>query len=89
MPRANGPKIRRLRQEQGLKRGDLARRVDIQPNNLTNIECDLRLASIEVLNRIARVLGVSPEDLIATAPTASTAGEADTTSATDVYGGAA
>lgn len=65
MPRPDGPKIRRLRQELGLKRGELARLVEIQPNNLTNIECNLRLASIEVLNRIGRVLEVDAQDLIA------------------------
>jgi transcriptional regulator with XRE-family HTH domain len=65
MPRPNGPKIRSLRQARGLKRGELAQQISMQPNNLTNIECNLRLASIEVLHRIARVLGVSADELIA------------------------
>lgn len=64
MPRPNGPKIRSLRQARGLKRGELAKQIGIQPNNLTNIECNLRLASIEVLNRIGRVLGVEAQELI-------------------------
>jgi transcriptional regulator with XRE-family HTH domain len=67
MPLANGDRIRQLRQAKGWKSGEFAELVGgIQRNNLINVECNLRPASIELLNRIARVLEVAVTELLRT-----------------------
>lgn len=66
MPPTNGAKIRSIRRKKGLKLGDLAREATgIRPNNLCNIENGSRDASEELLRRIARVLDVEYDDLLA------------------------
>lgn len=67
MPLANGDRIRQLRLAKGIKSGEFARLVTgIQRNNLINVECNLRPASMELLHRIARVLEVDVSELLAT-----------------------
>jgi transcriptional regulator with XRE-family HTH domain len=65
MPKPNGPHIRSLRQQSGMKVGALAKQADIAPVTAANIENGHNTASIEVLYRIARVLDVPVEELIA------------------------
>lgn len=65
MPTPNGRKIRCTRREAGLKPGDLAREADIPPHTLYCIESVDQLTSIERLHRIARVLRVNVNELIA------------------------
>lgn len=67
MPLANGDRIRQLRQAKGIKSGEFANLVTgIQRNNLINVECNLRPASMELLHRIARVLEVDVSELLRT-----------------------
>lgn len=67
MPQPNGSLIRSLRQEAGVKTGTMAKTVGCSRQHLTNIESGhMRAASIELLSRLARELGVPATDLIAT-----------------------
>lgn len=64
MPRPNGAAIKARRQTQGWKVGKLASAVGISRPHLSNIESRSdRYASVEVLKKLADVLGV-PVDAI-------------------------
>jgi len=59
---AIGPKIYRLRREQGLSQAVLAARADIPQPNLSNIEKGKQDMTVMTLRKIAYALGVSPKD---------------------------
>lgn len=59
--RTNGPAVRVIRELTGIRHGQLARRVEIDPGYLTKIEAGSRQPSPEVIVRIANALGVSLE----------------------------
>lgn len=65
MPKPAGAVIRKVRVSHGEKVRDLAKVVGIKPNSLTNIECGIKRASIEVLTRIANHYDVEVGGLIA------------------------
>lgn len=65
MPKPAGAAIRQVRVSRGDKVRDLAKVAGIKPNSLTNIECGIKRASIEVLNRIANHYEVDVNGLIA------------------------
>jgi transcriptional regulator with XRE-family HTH domain len=65
MPKANGSHIRKLRQQLGLKVGEFAVSAAIAPITASNIENGHNTASIETLHRIAKVLDVPVDELIA------------------------
>lgn len=65
MPTPNGRFIRRSRVEAGLKPGDLARLADIPPKTIYCIESVSQPVAIERLYRIAHVLKVDVNKLIA------------------------
>lgn len=65
MPKPNGPFIRSTRVGRGMKVGLFAKQAEISPITALNIENGHNTASVEVLHRIARVLGVPVADLIA------------------------
>jgi transcriptional regulator with XRE-family HTH domain len=59
--RTNGPAVRVIRELMGIRHGQLARRIEIDPGYLTKIEAGSRQPSPEVTVRIANALGVSLE----------------------------
>jgi transcriptional regulator with XRE-family HTH domain len=64
MPQANGPQIEHHRVKLGIHRSALAAKVGLSYPHLYNIEKNLKVASIEALNRIANELGVPVEELV-------------------------
>ena len=65
MPAVKGSEIRERRERLGLKRSQLASRVDISREHLACLELGYNTAAIEVVYRIATVLGARAEDLLA------------------------
>ena len=59
-----GQAIRSLRVRKGLSQRELARLSDITPSFLSQVESEHRTASLTVLRRIAKAMGVTPEVLI-------------------------
>jgi transcriptional regulator with XRE-family HTH domain len=59
-----GRRIREAREELGMQRTVLARRVDTHPNYLYELEIGKRMPSLEMLEKIARVLRVEPAELL-------------------------
>jgi transcriptional regulator with XRE-family HTH domain len=59
-----GRRIREARDELGMQRTVLARRVDTHPNYLYELEIGKRMPSLEMLEKIARVLRVEPAELL-------------------------
>lgn len=56
--------LRKLRQAKGLSQEELAHLADIDRTYVSSLERAVYSPSIEVLDRLARALGVRPEDLI-------------------------
>jgi transcriptional regulator with XRE-family HTH domain len=61
---ALGQAIRALRVREGLSQKELARRAQITPSFLSQVEGNHRSASLTVLDRISEALGVASEVLI-------------------------
>jgi transcriptional regulator with XRE-family HTH domain len=59
-----GKRIREAREELGMPRSVLARRVEAAPNHLYMIESGERLPSLGLLEKIAHTLRVAPADLL-------------------------
>lgn len=64
MPQPNGERIRAARQELGIKTPAFAQLVQVSTVHMQNIERGHNTASIEVLYRIARQLGVPISDVL-------------------------
>lgn len=58
-----GPRLRRLREERGLTQAELARRIEISPSYLNQIEHDQRPLSVAVLLRLTETVGLDVSDL--------------------------
>lgn len=56
--------LRRLRQARGLSQEELAHRADIDRTYISSLERSVYGASIDVVDRIARVLGVEAAELL-------------------------
>lgn len=56
-----GPALRRLRRQHGLSQVDLARRLEISPSYLNQMEHDRRPITVPVLLRVTENLGVTPD----------------------------
>lgn len=56
-------RIRELRIEKGLKQSELAEKVGIFQSELSEIETGVRKPSVYLAKRIARVLGVSLDEI--------------------------
>lgn len=56
--------LRRLRQARGLSQEELAHRADIDRTYISSLERSVYAASIDVVDRIARVLGVEAAELL-------------------------
>lgn len=61
--RLDGPKIKRLREDDGLTQRDLCRAASISPTFLSQIEGGVRGCSPHVAERLASVLGTSIAEL--------------------------
>ena len=62
--------LRKLRRVKGISQEELAHRAKIDRTYISSLERNLYAASIDVLDRIARVLGVEASDLLKRPPTA-------------------
>ena len=62
--------LRKLRRMRGISQEELAHRAKIDRTYISSLERNLYAASIDVLDRIARVLGVEASDLLKRPPTA-------------------
>ncbi|WP_065755786.1 helix-turn-helix domain-containing protein [Bradyrhizobium paxllaeri] len=62
--------LRKLRRVRGISQEELAHRAKIDRTYISSLERNLYAASIDVLDRIARVLGVEASDLLKRPPTA-------------------
>ena len=56
--------LRRLRQARGLSQEELAHRADIDRTYVSALERSVYSAGIDVVDRLARVLGVEASDLL-------------------------
>lgn len=63
-PEVNGPALRRLRQQLGIKPAELAGRLGVSTSHLRNIECGFRQGSPELRYKIARALGVDVTEIL-------------------------
>ena len=66
-----GANVERIRKEQGMKQTTLVAKmqlagVDINPSSLSKLEGQIRIASDIELKAIARILGVTMEELVET-----------------------
>ena len=60
-----GQKLKKLRQKLGLSQDDFARKADVPYTTLTKIETGvIKKPSVFVVNKIAKSLGVSMEELL-------------------------
>ena len=60
-----GENIKRLRTKQGISQDDLARRAELKYSTLAKIEGDfVTKPGVQMVAKIAKVLGVSVEDLL-------------------------
>ena len=62
-----GTVVRHLRQSAGISQADLAKRLEISPSYLSQLERDHREASISLLRKLAAELGAPAALLFATA----------------------
>jgi transcriptional regulator with XRE-family HTH domain len=62
--------LRKLRRVRGISQEELAHRAKIDRTYISSLERNLYAASIDVLDRIARVLEVEASDLLKRPPTA-------------------
>jgi transcriptional regulator with XRE-family HTH domain len=63
--KVNGAKIRKLREERGYERKEFALLIGISANRVYKIEKASNQTRPLTLRRIAAVLGVSPQELVA------------------------
>jgi len=59
----DGSRIREFREHRGLSIGELAARLGIKPQSLSNIEWNNKPVSAAIATRIARELGVTLDDI--------------------------
>jgi transcriptional regulator with XRE-family HTH domain len=60
-----GENIKKLRTKQGLNQDDLARKAELKYSTLAKIEGDfVKKPGVQMVAKIAKVLGVSVEDLL-------------------------
>lgn len=66
---AVGPRLKRLRQHRGVTLADLARETGISTSTLSRLEAGLRRPTLEQLLPLARVHGVTLDELVDAPPT--------------------
>jgi transcriptional regulator with XRE-family HTH domain len=59
-----GDNIKRIRQEKGMSQGDISRALDMDRGYISRIENGSKNPTILNLEKIAKALGVNPDELI-------------------------
>ncbi|MES0873271.1 MULTISPECIES: helix-turn-helix domain-containing protein [Sinimarinibacterium] len=59
-----GVNVRRLRQTKNLTQEELCARADMGQSYLSQVESGLRSVSIDAIDKLARALGVTPDQLL-------------------------
>ena len=59
-----GKRVKKIRAEKKLSQGDLAKIVDVHPTDISGIERGKRNMSLKNIERLAKALGVSIEELM-------------------------
>lgn len=57
-------KLRELRQSRGMTQGELARRADVSPTYVSEMENAVSSPGIDLVGRLAKALGVAPAELL-------------------------
>ena len=63
-----GEKIRMIREIRGFSQEDMASKLDMAQNTYSRIEKNQTKLTAEILERLAKELGVSPVDILSTEP---------------------
>jgi transcriptional regulator with XRE-family HTH domain len=64
MPRVDGEKLRTLRERRFLSHRDLAKRADVSPTTVLNLEAGRVEAQRRTVRKLAEALGVDPAELV-------------------------
>jgi transcriptional regulator with XRE-family HTH domain len=64
MPRVDGEKLRTLRERRFLSHRDLAKRADLSPTTVLNLEAGRVEAQRRTIRKLAQALGVDPAELV-------------------------
>jgi transcriptional regulator with XRE-family HTH domain len=64
MPRVDGEKLRTLRERRFLSHRDLAKRADVSPTTVLNLEAGRVEAQRRTVRKLAKALGVDPAELV-------------------------
>jgi DNA-binding XRE family transcriptional regulator len=64
MPRIDGEKLRALREARFLSHRDLAKKADVSPTTVLNLEAGRVEAQRRTVRKIARALEVDPAELV-------------------------
>jgi transcriptional regulator with XRE-family HTH domain len=64
MPRIDGEKLRALREARFLSHRDLAKKADVSPTTVLNLEAGRVEAQRRTVRKIARALDVDPAELV-------------------------
>ena len=64
MPRIDGEKLRALREARFLSHRDLAKRADVSPTTVLNLEAGRVEAQRRTVRKLAEALGVDPAELV-------------------------
>jgi transcriptional regulator with XRE-family HTH domain len=65
MPRVDGEKLRQLREARFLSHRDLARKAEVSPTTILNLEAERVEAQRRTIRKLAEALGVEPRELLA------------------------
>jgi DNA-binding XRE family transcriptional regulator len=64
MPHVDGEKLRALREKRFLSHRDLAKGAEVSPTTILNLEAGRVEAQRRTVRKLARALGVEPEELV-------------------------
>ncbi len=64
MPHMDGEKLRALREKRFLSHRDLAKRANVSPTTVVNLEAGKVEAQRRTVRKLAEALGVEPEKLV-------------------------
>jgi transcriptional regulator with XRE-family HTH domain len=64
MPHVDGEKLKTLREKRFLSHRDLAKKADVSPTTVLNLEAGRVEAQRRTVRKLAEALGVEPEELV-------------------------
>jgi transcriptional regulator with XRE-family HTH domain len=64
LSRQFGRKVREIREGKGLSQGDIARKLKLHRSYVSSIERGVRNPSLGVVEKVAKALGVSTDELL-------------------------